>query len=165
MAAKQSETDACTKILFLPVTSCGLLARTHLSGLHASKREHRTARLAHGGPLLQTTGGLARMVDEASDATFPLGVQVPVPGAGAVCRVSNIEGWNGSRQATYIIGVIKIKPRRLRRHCSSVCRVTGTRTRVRALMYNTPEGLERREKLQAIPASLLGSTRQHPTRS
>lgn len=56
--------------------------------------------------MLETTGGFAGMVDEASDAAFPLGVQVPVPGAEIAYRGPNVEGWKASRHTNRNIAKI-----------------------------------------------------------
>lgn len=48
----------------------------HLPSLHGPQREHGTAGLAHGSPLLQTTRGFARVVHESRDTALPLRVQV-----------------------------------------------------------------------------------------
>ena len=141
---RKSRNDACANN---PIPTryssrrSGLLARTHLSYLHASKREHRTPRLANGGPLLETTGGLAGMVDEASDAAFPLGVQVPVPGAEAAYREPNVGRVEGasSHEPTYC----KSK-RQLRRHRSCACLGVSSYRYLRAVMHNMRKGLKRR---------------------
>lgn len=148
---------------FLPVTSRGLVARTHLSDLHASKREHRTARLANGGPLFQAAGGLARMVDEASDAAFPLGVQIPVPGTEVYIKNYSSTSVSVSNMERVSINskVCKSKPTPIRRHRSPVCRATGTRVRKCRACQKCVKGAKKTSDTR-VPTQ---GTKQHRTRS